>query len=286
MGLLDNLKKFGIKDIDTEHMYEKKESAPVKKTQIETKAAEIPTEESFLYKKKYACPICDGAIDSLTCKSNSLRLLKMDTDLRPQYLGIDPIKYEPVVCPRCGYGVMSRYFADVTSRQRKEFIDAIGSTFDGHVADEFVVSYEQALFKFELVLASCIVKGTKASEKAYVCLKGGWLCRGYIEAIESGEASGDEAKIEELKGKEMEFLEAAYDGFLQARQTEMFPIAGMDEGTLDYVLAALAFNKGNLEDCGKMLSKILVSPSSSNKLKERARTLKDELAKKKKADEA
>ena len=42
-------------------------------------------------------------------------------------------------------------------------------------------TYEDALARYQLALVNAIVKQAKNSEKAYICLKAGWLMRGYAE---------------------------------------------------------------------------------------------------------
>ena len=90
------------------------------------------------------------------------------------------------------------------------------------------------------------MKNAKASEKAYTCLKGGWLCRAYRESLEESDSQNTEL-IEELKIEEKEFLDKAYEGFIVARESERFPIAGMDSPTLDYVLAVMSFERGKVD---------------------------------------
>jgi hypothetical protein len=53
-----------------------------------------------------------------------------------------------------------------------------------------------------MALVNSVVKQSKASEKAYVCLRGGWLCRSYIENMEES-GNADPAKLQEIKGLEM-----------------------------------------------------------------------------------
>ena len=60
---------------------------------------------------------------------------------------------------------------------------------------------------------------------------------------------------------------------------EGFPICGMDEVTIDYLIAALSVEVGDLEVASKMISSILVNPSVNARMKERTRTLKDVVVK-------
>ena len=130
--------------------------------------------------------------------------------------------------------------------------------------------------RYKLALACSVVKKAKTSEKAYVCLKTAWVMRGYQEEL-AAKADPDQEKIDALKRQEEEYLKNAYSGFLDARSTETFPMAGMDESTVDYLLAELAFRLEDYDVCSRMVSGILTSASANARIKNKARDLKDKL---------
>ena len=68
--------------------------------------------------------------------------------------------------------------------------------------------------------------------------------------------------LEELKTQEEEYLQNAYDGFTEARQSESFPICGMDESTIDYLLAVLALHLKRYEVASKLVAGILTSSAN------------------------
>ena len=90
--------------------------------------------------------------------------------------------------------------------------------------------------------------------------------------------AGYETKYEKLDISEKENLRKAYDYFVKAVQTEEFPMCGMDEPTVDYIIAVLAMEFGDYFDSSKLLSKLITSYSASGRLKDRARDVKEELA--------
>jgi len=111
--------------------------------------------------------------------------------------------------------------------------------------------------------------------KAYICLKSAWLLRGYAEHLqENGDNTVDRKA---LKAQEDEYLLNAYNGFVEARQSEGFPMCGMDEITVDYLLAELALRFKKYDVASKMVATILTSPSANNRMKDKARELKDEI---------
>ncbi len=278
MGLLDGLEKFGLKNISTDNMYaeqEKRTARPGK----ETVAAEKEIKETdFIFAKKYECPICDTEFNSLSVKSGKARMIRTEKDLRPVFEGIEPIKYEAVMCPCCGYSVMGRYFKPLTSVQKKGVIENIGKSYAGKQGEgeKETYSFDDALERITMALAAAIVKYAKPSEKAYICLKGGWLCRAYEESLDPS-MDGYDAKMAELKEKENEFMDNAYEGFVNARQSEGFPMAGMDESTVDYLLAVLSMEKGMYDVSSRMIAGILQSVSAPSRIKDKARDIKEEL---------
>ena len=53
----------------------------------------------------------------------------------------------------------------------------------------------------------------------------------------------------------------------------------MDESTVDYILAVLAMEFGDYFDASKLLSKLITSYSAGQRIKDKARDAKEELAK-------
>lgn len=269
MGLLSGLDIFGLGELEKKEIYEKKEK------KLEQKAAPIK-EEDILFDKTYTCPICDNEFKARTVRAGKARLLGTDLDLRPKYDGIDMIKYDTVVCPVCGYATLSRYFKFLTSAQSKLIRANISANFKGRKPDDKVYTYEQALERYKLVLANAIVKRAKASEKAYICLKSGWLLRGMQESLD-GSDQGYLFKKAALEKQEKEYLQNALDGFLAARQSEAFPMCGMDEFTVDYLIAALAMNMEQYDLSIKIISNLLGSSQVNSRMKDKVRNLKDVL---------
>lgn len=289
MGLLDSLSKMGVNQVSSEDMYKKEDTMPAPKQQETASEKKEPVidEADYVLAKSYECPICDFKFKSLGIKANKARQVAMDKDLRPIHeYHIEPIKYEPITCPMCGYTVMGRYFIPLTSFQKKMVREGMGNGFNWQGnPNATTVSFEEALEKIKLALATAIVKKAKPSEKAYICLKGCWLCRSYLEDLERND-SGDEALVNELKDNEKEFEDNAYAGFIEAMASETYPIAGMDEVTLNYLIAVLALKRDRIDISSKMVASILQSSSASSRIKDKARDLKEEIVAKIKASKA
>lgn len=279
MGLLSGLELFGLGDLEEKELYEKQDSDTEDKDKQQ--AVEIK-EEDVLFDKTYTCPICDNEFKVRSVRAGKVRFLGTDLDLRPKYEGIDMLKYDTVVCPICGYATLSRYFKFLTSAQSKMIQAGICMNFRGHLPDGEVYTYEQALERYKLVLANAVVKHAKASEKAYICLKSGWLLRGMQEALDHTE-QGYLFKKSTLEKQEKEYLQNALDGFLAARQSEGFPMCGMDEATVDYLISVLAMDVEQYDLSMKIIGDMLVSKQVNSRMKDKVRDLKSILFKKMKS---
>ena len=129
-----------------------------------------------------------------------------------------------------------------------------------------------------MTLANAIVKMAKPSEKAYICLKTAWLLRGKGESLDKADPEY-EAKKKAIDNEEREFLKNALDGFLAARQSENFPMCGMDEPTVDYVIAVTATKFEQFDVASKLVSSIITSTAANPRMKDKARDLKEQIVK-------
>ena len=66
---------------------------------------------------------------------------------------------------------------------------------------------------------------------------------------------------------------------MKAVSTEMFPICGMDQSTMDYLLAVMSFHYKKYDVASKTLANVITSASASRKMKDKALELKDEIIK-------
>lgn len=231
------------------------------------------SETDYLLKKTYTCPICDKTFKALTVKAARPRLLKRDMDMRPVYKYIDIEKYDCIVCENCGYAALTQYFDKLSENQVKIIRNEVCKKFQGIEAAGQFYTYEEAIFRYKLALANAIVKRGKMSERSYICLKIAWLYRGKREML----GTEDDKKKKELYNLEIEFIKKALNGFKEASMNETFPIAGMDEWTFDFLLAELSIECNEPGDALKLLSNIIVSRNAPDRVKERAKELREYL---------
>ena len=277
MGIFSGLEKLGLGNIGKEELFDdpKKKTVEVKKEEPQKKL-QLVNEEDYLFEKKYKCPVCDLDFDAKTVRTGKVKIKAVDIDLRPDYDELDQNKYDVIACPECGYAALARYFPSVSKYQLEDIRTKICMNYKHEPCKEPYYTYEYAKRLYQLALANAVVKKAKNSEKAYICLKTAWIYRGETEHLDPEDA-GYDAKKKENDEQEKELLSNALNGFVMARQTEEFPIAGMDPTTLDYLMAALAVETGDKELASKMISEILTSRTANSRIKDKARTLKDML---------
>ena len=273
---LEKIGLFGMSNVDIFDTEEKKNNSTDDKKD-EVKVHEV-AEEELLYDKSYKCPVCDWEFKTKAVRTGKARMISVDSDLRPKYQGIDTIKYDAIVCNKCGYAALSRYFNYMTLPQAKLIMNNISSNFKGLNDNLSKYSYEDALIRHRLALVNSVVKKSRISERAYVCLKIAWLLRGQVENLPKDTENYAEI-IKNLQAEEQDSIEKAYEGFKAAMSKEVFPICGMDESTYLYVTADLARRCKDYTVAYKLVGEVITSRAAGAKIKDRARELKELLKK-------
>lgn len=241
---------------------------------------EIP-EERLIFDKTYQCYVCEMKFTAKTIRTGKSHLISRDLDMRPRYDMIDSVKYGSIVCPHCGYAVMERYYKPMTKSQIAAIRNGISMKYN-RPEDVGPYTYETARARTEIVLLNAITRNAKDSERSYICLHLAWLIRGQIELLEK--TGIDPEKRLKLEEEEMTYLKNAAEGFVIARQKEPLPMCGMDENSVDYLVAALLYETGRYDEAAKLVMNVITSRSVKKQLKDKADRLKD-LIKEKKAEQ-
>ena len=278
-NLFSGMEEFGLGKLSNQlDVYEVKEENPKKDGQEEV---HIVREAELLFHKTMICPVCDGQFKAKTIRTGKVKLLSADTDLRPKYSQVDSLKYDAIVCPKCGYSALRRFFDSVTSVQAKLIKEKISMNFKGiHQEMEFY-TYDDAIVRHKLALVNSIVKSAKLSERAYICLKTAWLFRGKRESLPT-DTPDYEKEIQSLQHEEDEFISKAYVGFKDAFMKETFPMCGMDEVTCTYLVADLARRCGEYDEASRWISDVITNRVATDRIKEKARDIKELIMEEKK----
>ena len=275
MGIFSGVDKLGLGHISGEELFEDPRTKEVQvKKEEPKKKLQLVNEEDYLFDKKYKCPVCDSDFEAKTVRTGKVRMKGVDIDLRPDYDELDQNKYDISACPACGYAALARYFPNLNKYQIDDIRLKVCMNYRHEPNKGPIYTYDYAKRLYQLALANAVVKKAKNSEKAYICMKTAWVIRGETQRLDPDE-EGYEAKRKENEAQEKELLVNALNGFIMARQTEEFPIAGMDSTTLDYLIAALAVETKQKDIASKMVSEILTSRSATSRIKDKARILKE-----------
>lgn len=217
------------------------------------------TLDKLLYDKSYTCPLCGEPFKSKAIRSGKNQLSSIDLDLYPHYTLINPLLYSVIACPHCGYSTLSKTFGALTPKQ-KEWLGTQFSKALPHPTYSPYISPEEALKKYKIALIACLTKKSHLSEQGYIALNIAWLYR------DLGQTENEQI-----------FLKRAFSALSEAFSNERFPIMSMDESTFTYVLAAIAYEIGYLNESKHFLSTVLTSVGCPPRIKDHALTLKQKI---------
>ena len=279
MNLFSGLEKFGLKADEDMNLFED-ENKKSSTTGSGAKEVEIPTEESFLLPKAVRCAVCDKVFKRKMVKNGRVKREEPDQELRPRFQYIDTLKYNITSCPFCGYTALNNYFEHLPAGQVKLVQEKICANFKPEPQKEEdevkPYDYDTAVNMHKLSLFTAIAKKAKTSEKAYNCLVISWLLRAQKESL-TEDTEENKAKKEACAKEEEEFYKQAYEGFFKAVATEMFPMCGMDQSTVDYLLACMASHFKQYDVASKCIANVLTSASANRKIKDKALAMKEDI---------
>lgn len=254
MNIFAGLESLGFDGLGDMELY-KKEKKENKRAKGGVFSAEDPMQ--YIYVKEYVCSVCDHTFMNPAVRKTKLRLLEVDTDLKRNYLTLDPTHYDVLICDRCGYAAMWTYFNRVSDKQIDLILQKIKPNYTPKTYD-VPYTLKDAVERYKLALLCAVTKGSKASEKAMLCLKIAWIYRDM----------GDGAN-------ELLFLRNAFIGLKEAYEAESFPIASMDENTMQYMIGELARRVGEPKEAMRWISALVVRKNVPKNIKERAMNIKD-----------
>ncbi len=280
MNLLSGLERFGFTPKEELNILKEEPIQGSRKEAAQENAvvANEPKETDYLMNKMVKCPICDQTFQVLAVKNAKVKRLEPDFDLRPNFQYIDTLKYDVCVCPHCGYGAMNRFFEHVSTTQRKLIREEVCSRFrPENEQKRETYTYEYAIERYKLSLLSTMAKRGKLSEKAYTCLKIAWLRRAELENLPKDNTPANQQRIADCKNEFQGFYLQAYEGFIKALSTELPPFCGMGAQTIEYMIANMSMYYKKYDVASKLVAKLLTSPSTSKKMKDKCLDLKSEL---------
>lgn len=212
-------------------------------------------EVKSIYNTHIDCPVCDSNIEYTKIRSKTIRMLKQDSDFCPYYEGENPLLYEAVICPECGYGAHITNFQNINKYERARVREKITKkwtkrSFTGHR------DIDKALEAFKLVLLNLQDMEASKSEIAKICMRIAWLYR-----------YKNEQKLES------KFMEHALKNYMEAYSQEDLTVEGkLDQYTCLYIIGELCKRLERYEESVQWLSRLIMSnadPQQKSKIPQR-----------------
>ncbi|MCT4660651.1 MAG: DUF2225 domain-containing protein [Tissierellales bacterium] len=199
-----------------------------------------------LYDKHFTCPVCKDEFTTKQVKKKHIKVLKRDSDLMVHYDAENPMVYSIVVCKKCGYSNLANKFEELNYKKKQLYQENLSKIWKEkdytgeRTVREGIETYKLMLFCENLV-------GAKHYEKAGTILKISWLYRILGEAEE-----------------EIKFQEMALALYQEAFETEDLSRGAVNEITVNYLIAELAFRLGELDLATKWMSSLISNRNLKN----------------------
>ena len=195
-----------------------------------------------LYDKEIKCPVCNIKFETKKVRGSKLRLIKRDEDFLPYYEGENPIKYNVLVCPNCGYAATESKYDSLTKMEKEIVLTEISSKWNKRsygglrTLDDGIEAYKLALYIGQLLDYNKLDLGL-------LCLNLGWSYR-----------------MKEDKEEEIRFLELAKELLENSFYNEYLNDTNMDELRLSYLIGELNRRLGNIKEALKWFNTTISNP--------------------------
>uniref|UniRef100_A0A7C1F2T7 DUF2225 domain-containing protein n=1 Tax=Ammonifex degensii TaxID=42838 RepID=A0A7C1F2T7_9THEO len=202
-------------------------------------------ERGSLYPKNYTCAFCGTRFSSLAAKSKDIRLVKTDSDFCPHYQTVNPLLYEALVCPQCGYAFTADMPAKLLNDRTRASLAAQLPQIRSSLRFDGARDFAQAVEAFRLAAVCAEIIGAKKSVIGKIYLKIAWLHR----------SAGNEEEERLFIKKAILYLEKSY-------QTE-HSTDPASELNLLYLLGDLNLRLGQERTATQWFSTVLNHPLRS-----------------------
>ncbi len=212
----------------------------------------------FTFTVQKTCPICGESTRIVKTKSK-LMVEKTDEDFCVHYKGFNPYFYKIWFCEHCGFAADEKTFLGTMPSLHKKKIQEflaqrkLGMQFvEERGIPDAVASFKLAIFYAEMT-------DQPLARRAGLYLELAWIYR----------ADGEQ-------DKENEMMQRAADLYDTSLMTERYPINGLSDNTVVYLVGAIYFRMQDYEKSTQYLSRIIGDQSirdNDNRLYKRARDL-------------
>lgn len=215
----------------------------------------------FIKPTEYTCPICNDTFVALRVRKGAAKFVDTDSDLRPYFEGIDPVLYEIVTCPNCGYSSISKTFDNVRKDKISEIREKLDNVYEHRDFSNEEYDYEEAIYRFKIAILIAKERNLSNGELFYLYLKLAWIFRVIV-----GE---ENIKYEYVS------LKRAFEYGELTFLNESMPVVDIEEDVFIYLLGEIGRRIGQFDKALKYVSQIVVSQTVSARLKERAKQARE-----------
>ena len=262
-GLLDNLNDdLGLElDLPYQIFATSFNEPEVMEGEEETQEISPESVATLLYTKEIECPVCRAKFNHTLVRESKLRLSHME-ELRPVYKGFEPLCYDVTMCTTCGYATLKDRFDVVAERQRETLLTKLRFNYANFMPANFPMEMDikMGVERYKYALLTACMKKASLGEKAMILVKLSWLYK----------VLGD------MPNTQL-FTRHANEVLTQAYQSERFPIFGMSESTVHFLLARFAVDLNDHPTALRFLSQIIVDKNVNSRLRDLARNMKEEI---------
>ncbi len=218
--------------------------------------------EKHTFVVQKTCPVC-GKLTRVVKVRSRLLATQVDNDFCSHYADFNPYYYTIWVCENCGFATNEKRFMKPMPEKHKDILRDFLTKRTVTFGFSEVRSHAEAVASFKLAILFAEMLKAPASQMAGLTLELAWLFR-FSEETE----------------KEREMMEKAVQLYSDSFLREHYPIGGMTDMTVIYLISALYYRLGDVEKSTQYLSRIIGDYDSKiqeRKLYERARQLWQEI---------
>lgn len=201
-----------------------------------------------LIDKPFVCPCCDNSFTNKVVDTSKIRMTGMDSDLRSYYEPVDPVFYDVIICPKCGYAALSKIFDNLSFEKAQTIMNFI-SPRQKDMTFPQVYSVDIALIRYKAALMCALITGDKSSILAVLYLRMAWLHRMILD-----------------EENETRCLVTCLEAFREAVSKEYFPLVDMDEKTTYYIMGSVLAKLRREEEAVEYFNRCSKSSDLSPKL--------------------
>lgn len=214
------------------------------------------------YEVQSNCLYCEHSFTTKKVRTSKAKITHRDSDFCIHYENVNPLFYDILVCPSCGFAYYKSYRALNTYSRKKlkeAYIEKINVP---NLVGERTI--EDAIYTFKLAILTATIINERKFITANLFLKLGWLYR-----------------MTNDKEQEKRFLQQALDDYVDMLANENIEQEDVDEDRLMYLMADLYLRLDHFIMARKLFSQLMtdkkVSPRYKNLAIERWHDYKDQL---------